>query len=264
MLPSFAPSAQPSFEAAREAEGAGLHGVFAYHHLWPIGHRGRPALWPSPLLGAVAGITSRIALGTLVARVGLVPLAVLESELVTLDAVSGGRLVAGVGTGDAKSADEHAAFGLDYAGAGERRGELLELSGRLLAAGVTTWVGSGRPATNALARTAGAVLNFWSVPAPRVAAEAVLGPVTWGGRFPRPAEGGWRAAAELIGELAESGAGWVVFTWAGSVAPVAEAARSAGVRLADPWPDEPGASDRAGAADSAGAVNDEVAGGRPG
>jgi alkanesulfonate monooxygenase SsuD/methylene tetrahydromethanopterin reductase-like flavin-dependent oxidoreductase (luciferase family) len=227
MLPSFAEDAKPSLQAAQRAEAAGLHGVFAYNHVWPIGRPGFPAIWPFPLLGAVAASTSRLVLGTLVARVGITPPDVLLGELVSLDVMSGGRFVAGVGTGDSKSREEHVAYGLPYPGAGERRAELADVVVQLVGAGVPTWVGAGSEQTRALGRRLGATVNLWAASPELVAREAPRGPVTWGGRWP----GGLRAAAELITALAEAGATWAVFTWPGSAEVIADAAQQAGIVL---------------------------------
>jgi alkanesulfonate monooxygenase SsuD/methylene tetrahydromethanopterin reductase-like flavin-dependent oxidoreductase (luciferase family) len=221
MLPTFTERAEPAIEAARRAEAAGLHGVFAYNHIWPLGQPARPALWPFPVLGAVAVTTSRITIGTLVARVGITPADVLVGELATLDELTGGRFVAGVGTG--------------------------EVVGDLAAIGLTTWVGGGGAATHALARRAGATVNLWNATPTQIAAEGVHGPVSWGGRFPAPADdpgsapgarGAARAvesAAALIDALVAAGATWAVFTWPGSLDPLVLAARHAGVLL-DPAP----------------------------
>ena len=83
--------------AAAEAVAAGVDGLFCYDHLWPMGQPERPALAPFPVLGALAtrlGRPSRTGdgpfLGTLVARVGLVPNAVLAAQFVALDAAGPG------------------------------------------------------------------------------------------------------------------------------------------------------------------------------
>lgn len=243
MLPSFNERAEVSLEAARRAEAAGLHGVFAYQHLWPIGHPGRPAIWPFPLLGAVAATTSRLLLGTLVARVAIAPRRVLLGELLALDELSGGRLVAGVGTGDAKSREENLAYGLPYAPAAARRAELGRVVEEVIAAGIPTWVGGGGEQTHLLARRLGATLNLWGATAQQIGREAALGPVSWGGRWPGPSAGrpgsagtgrsgeADRAAVELLVALGHAGASWAVFTWPGSVEVVALAAQRAGVVL---------------------------------
>lgn len=227
MLPTFAATSGPAIEAARRADTVGLHGVFAYNHIWPLGQPGKPAIWPFPLLGAVAASTTHVALGTLVARVGITPIDVLLGELFSLDVLSGGRLVAGVGTGDALSHDEHVAYGLPYAPTADRRAHLGEVVARLTEGGVATWVGGGGPKTRDLARSLGATVNLWSATPGEVAREAALGPVSWGGRWP----GGLDPAAELINELGEAGATWAVFTWPGSAEQVAAAAQHAGIVL---------------------------------
>ena len=73
-LPSFVDDPEIPIAVARAAEAAGLDGVFVFDHLW----RGdppnrRPALECFALLGAVAAETSRIHVGTLVARATLRP-----------------------------------------------------------------------------------------------------------------------------------------------------------------------------------------------
>ena len=78
-LPTFRDTPDAAFEAADEAVAAGVDGLFCYDHIWPIGQPERPALAPFPILGALAarfqpdGATGGPFLGTLVARVGLVP-----------------------------------------------------------------------------------------------------------------------------------------------------------------------------------------------
>lgn len=227
VLPTFAASADDALEAAMQAEAAGVHGAFAYDHLWPMGQPGRPALSPFPVLAAAAVRTHRIALGTLVARVGLKPDAVLLEELLSLAALSGGRLVAGIGAGDSKSAAENLAYGVAFPPASERRARLAAVVRALLGAGVATWVGGGTAATNCVARTTGAVLNLWAVAPDRVAAEAAAGEVSWGGTLPREPS----KAASLLGALAGAGATWAVVDWPGSCDPVVAAASDAGVAL---------------------------------
>src|SRR5271169_153104 len=119
-LPSFRADAG-ALDAARRAEAAGLDGVFVFDHLWPLGRPDRPALASFPLLGAVAAVTETVALGPLVARVGLVPDEVLVAELASLSHMAPGRLIAGIGTGDAMSAPENQAYGIAFADAGTRR-----------------------------------------------------------------------------------------------------------------------------------------------
>ncbi len=227
VLPTFTASAAPALEAAREAEAEGIHGVFAYDHLWPMGRPLRPALSSFPLLGAVAASTSSVMLGPLVARVGTVADDLLVSELLTLDTVSAGRLVAAIGTGDRKSLAEMEGYGVPRATVASRRGSLARVASAMLDAGVEAWIGGGSAATNAVARATDAALNLWAAPAEVLAAAAGDGEVTWGGVLPPdPA-----AAAGLLGALAGSGASWAVLGWPGSLGPVVAAARAAGIEL---------------------------------
>ena len=161
ILPTFAASADEALAVARRADELGIDGVFCYDHLWPMGQPDRPALAPFPVLGAVAATTARVAVGTLVARIGLVPEGVLESEFEALAAIAPGRVVAALGTGDRLSAEENRAYGIDFAPAGERRDALRRCARSLRARGVPVWVGGGAPATVALAEEEGVAVNLW-------------------------------------------------------------------------------------------------------
>jgi alkanesulfonate monooxygenase SsuD/methylene tetrahydromethanopterin reductase-like flavin-dependent oxidoreductase (luciferase family) len=145
-LPQFRDDPRAVFDAAWAAAAAGLDGVFVFDHLWPLGQPHRPALHSYELLAAVAAETESISVGTLVARVGLVPDAMLLHALHTLHLIAGDRLVAGLGTGDLANRDENVAYGVGYPSMTERRARLVACSTVLSAAGVVTWVG-GRSAT---------------------------------------------------------------------------------------------------------------------
>lgn len=227
ILPSFSTSAQDAFDAADAAESGGLHGVFVFDHLWPLGEPGRPAMSPFPLLGAIGARTHTIAIGTLVARVGLVTDAALVSEFLTLDALSAGRVIAGVGVGDARSAAENVAFGLPVDPPSERRRSLSGVIAELRRAGITTWVGGGNRATNAVARAHGATLNLWGVGPETVARASQEGPVTWAGVLPKDPH---RAAGHLE-LLRGAGATWTVVLCQGPIGGLIEIAKDAGVEL---------------------------------
>jgi alkanesulfonate monooxygenase SsuD/methylene tetrahydromethanopterin reductase-like flavin-dependent oxidoreductase (luciferase family) len=229
-LPTFRGDARTALGAARDAESAGLHGVFCFDHLWPMGQPGRPALSCLPMLAAVAAVTRRIRLGPLVARVGLLPDQVLLASLESLANIAGDRLLVGIGTGDSKSAEEHLRNGLAYLGPAARLESLVGICRRLHAVGIEAWVGAGSEATNEAARAANAALNFWDVTPERLSEEVRRGPVTWGGPIP----GGTDEAAAKLLALAGAGASWVVWGWPSSLGEVAEAARAAGVELGPP------------------------------
>ncbi len=219
-LPQFVDDASVAVTAAARAEQLGLDGVFCFDHLWPIGQRGRPAISMSPLLGAVAAATSTIHVGSLVARIGLVPDAVLIDTFASLEQISGGRLIAGVGTGDSLSRQENDAFGVPFDSAEERRTSMALVARAVRALGIPVWVGGGRPSTTALAAEVGAAVNLWEGTAVRVAELSGAGyEVTWGG----PLRGDPAAMAEQLRLLAGSGATWAVGGWPESLEAVAEA-----------------------------------------
>jgi alkanesulfonate monooxygenase SsuD/methylene tetrahydromethanopterin reductase-like flavin-dependent oxidoreductase (luciferase family) len=180
-----------------------------------MGQPDRPALAPIPVLGTLAAVTSRVALGTLVARVGLVPAEVLIGELATLDAVAPGRVVAGIGTGDHLSEAENLAYGIEFAPAAERLAELRHCAAVLAARGVTVWVGGRGPATLAIARDLGVAANLWDAGLEEVADKARQCEVTWAGPVPKAADGDATAAElrERLARLRDAGASWAVFSY---------------------------------------------------
>ena len=192
-----------------------------FDHLWPMGQPGRPALSSGPLLGALAAVTSTIHLGTLVARIGLLPDDVLIDVLCGVDALSGGRMVAGIGTGDGLSRAENEAYGIPFESAEVRRARLATVATAVTGAGVPVWIGGSRPEMIALARTTGAAVNVWQVGADRVGPLVDEGvEVTWGG----PAGDTPEEVATRLGEVASAGASWAVCAWPDSLEVVAEAA----------------------------------------
>ena len=182
-VPQFRHDAEAAVEVAQRAEAAGLDGVFVFDHLWPIGQRMRPALHSTTLLGALAVETDRVTLGTLVARVGLVPNAVLAHGLVSLHRMVGGRLIAALGTGDSLNREENDAYGVPFAPVGDRVAALVDCCRRLRAAGVTTWVGGRSAVVREVAAAEADGWNGWGIDAGTFAAQAPSGPeVTWGGQ----------------------------------------------------------------------------------
>jgi Luciferase-like monooxygenase len=216
MLPTFRDTPGEALSIAGQAEMVGLDGVFVYDHLWPMGQPSRPALSPFPLLGAIAASTTTLAIGTLVARIGIVPDETLVAEFAALSSLAPGRVIAGLGTGDHLSADENRAYGLAFPPAHERRQALAFCAGRLLEMGLIVWVGGLSRATVEVAERVGAAANFWQATPERVALQAVRSEVTWAGMV--RGDGGDEVldAAHLLAvcrPLVSAGASWVVFGW---------------------------------------------------
>lgn len=204
LLPTFADSAEPALATAAAAEEAGLDGVFAYDHLWPMGAPTRPALAPLPVLAAVAARHQGLVVGPLVARVGLVGADHLVRGLTTLTALAPAGVIAALGTGDRLSAAENEAYGIAERTAEERRALLAEVASSL--EGVAeVWVGAGSTATNVAARCLGATLNLWDANPEEVARAREEGPVSWAGPPGEDLEG-------RLDALAAAGATWAVLT----------------------------------------------------
>ncbi|MEX2406961.1 MAG: LLM class flavin-dependent oxidoreductase, partial [Actinomycetota bacterium] len=87
----------------------------------------RPSLEAYATLAAVAAMTTRVKIGTLVTRAWLRPAGLLAKQAAALDDISGGRFVLGIGTGDEVSKAEHDVFGLPYLGREARRAHLIEM-----------------------------------------------------------------------------------------------------------------------------------------
>ncbi len=108
---------------AEAAESAGLEGLFRSDHYRSI-VRGEPAgaldAWAT--LAALAALTQRIRLGTLVSPVTFRSASVLAKNAVTVDHVSGGRVELGIGAGWYEA--EHETYGFEFGTAGERLDEL--------------------------------------------------------------------------------------------------------------------------------------------
>ena len=127
MLPMFSSNVTLPMDAARDAEALGLDGVFGFDHLFPMGGPpDGPALECFTMLAAAAAVTSRVAVGTLVTRVGLRPAGLLAKLAAGLDQVSGGRAILALGTGDQLSDGEHAMFGFAIDPPAERAERLEE------------------------------------------------------------------------------------------------------------------------------------------
>lgn len=105
------------------AERAGWDGVLLWDHLYGGPSFPVPIADPWVVLGALAGRTERVLLGTAVTPLARRRPQKVAREAVTVDRLSGGRMVLGVGLGNPP--EEHAAFG-EPSDTGERAARLDE------------------------------------------------------------------------------------------------------------------------------------------
>ncbi len=124
-LPPFSEFANPRRVAAvaAAAEQAGWDGFFIWDHM--LAEPGMPVAEAWTTLAAIAMATSSIRLGALVTPLSRRRPWVLARQIATLDQLSGGRLVAGVGLGD-DGWREFSAFGEETSP--RARGQLLDES----------------------------------------------------------------------------------------------------------------------------------------
>ncbi len=113
--------------AAVAAEASGFDSVWVMDHFYQIatvGPRTDPMLEAYTLLGALAARTRTASLGTMVTGVTYRNPALLAKIVTTLDVVSAGRAVLGIGA--AWNDDEHRGYGFDFPPVGERMDRLEE------------------------------------------------------------------------------------------------------------------------------------------
>jgi probable F420-dependent oxidoreductase len=124
----------PEYAAmARAAEEVGFDSIWVGDHLL-YRDDGRPERGPWDAWGLLAGlavVTRRVRIGPLVACAAFSPPAVLAKRAATVDEISGGRLVFGIGAGWNET--EFRAFGLPFAERAARFEESFDVIRRLLA-----------------------------------------------------------------------------------------------------------------------------------
>lgn len=110
---------------ARTAEESGFDSVWVMDHFYQIGMVGPrtdPMLEAYTLLGALAARTERARLGAMVTGVTYRNPALLAKTVTTLDVISSGRAILGIGA--AWNDDEHAGYGYDFPTVKERMDRL--------------------------------------------------------------------------------------------------------------------------------------------
>jgi len=128
-------------ELARQAEAGGADSVWVYDHL-VLRLAGQASgiheAWT--LLTAVATATTRVELGTIVLATSFRNPALLAKMATTLDEISGGRLVLGLGCGWHEP--EYAAFGYPFDHRVDRFEESLRIIAPLVREGAATFAGA--------------------------------------------------------------------------------------------------------------------------
>jgi probable F420-dependent oxidoreductase len=129
------------------AESVGFDALFVPDHLvigqspyWGITEGETRGTWEAwTLLSALAAVTHRVAIGTFVLGAGFRNPALLAKMAATVDEVSGGRLILGLGCGS--HPPEYVAFGYPYDHRVDRFEEALEILVPLLRDGRADFVG---------------------------------------------------------------------------------------------------------------------------
>ncbi len=138
----------------RAAEDAGWHGVWLADHYMPNTSDATPArgdvyeCWA--LLPALAAVTTRVRIGTLVSPTSVHHPALLAKRAATIDRLSGGRMVLGLGAG--WQVNEHHAYGIELEPPGKRVSrfeEAIQIVRSLLAEDTTTFHGACYDITDA-------------------------------------------------------------------------------------------------------------------
>ena len=140
---------------AREAESAGFDSVFVMDHFYQLpmlGSPDQPMLEAYTALGALATATERVQLGTLVTGNTYRNPTLLAKVITTLDVVSAGRAILGIGTGWFEL--EHDELGYEFGTFTDRfnrLGEALQIILPMLKGERPTFSGKWYRAENALA-----------------------------------------------------------------------------------------------------------------
>lgn len=212
-LPQFVSDPEVTLAAAIDAEELGYDSVSLFDHLTPLGGPpDRPILECFTMLAALAVRTSRVRLLPLVARAGLRHPAMTAHLAQSLDRLSAGRFVLGLGAGDAMTADEDRSVGLPERDQPERQADVVATVEKMreLAPGVPVWVGGTSPT---IQRLAGRIADGWNV-------------------WARPPDDVARGRERVADAAADAGRGAPEITWGGQVL-VAESADAAASRVAE-------------------------------
>jgi probable F420-dependent oxidoreductase len=139
---------------ARVADGTGWYGVWLADHYMPNTGDTTPARGDTyecwALLPALAAVTERVRIGTLVSPTSVHHPALLAKRASTIDRLSGGRMVLGLGAG--WQINEHHAYGIELEPPGKRVSrfeESIQIVRSMLSAETTTFHGAYYDITDA-------------------------------------------------------------------------------------------------------------------
>jgi alkanesulfonate monooxygenase SsuD/methylene tetrahydromethanopterin reductase-like flavin-dependent oxidoreductase (luciferase family) len=141
-LPQIKRNWDEASAAAREFDALGFHSVWVCDHLYGVPLPQLPILEGWTELAAVAAVTERVELGTLVTPPYFRNPAVLAKQIATVDAIAGGRTIAGLGAGWFEA--EFTGYGCEFPPLGKRMRaleETAELMKRMWTEEVVTYEG---------------------------------------------------------------------------------------------------------------------------
>ncbi len=142
--------------AANAAESSGFDSLWLmdhFHQIPPMGSADEPMLEPYTMLAALAPRTRSLRLGTLVTGVTYRNPALLAKTVTTLDVISGGRAMLGIGAAWFEA--EHVAYGYEFLPVGERMKRLedtVQICRAMFAGGPDNFSGSRHEIAGALNR----------------------------------------------------------------------------------------------------------------
>lgn len=123
-LPQIKRSWDQTKAAALEFERLGFASVWLNDHLYGIPGPQLPIFEAWTTLSAVGAVTSKVELGTLVTPIGFRSPALLAKMIATLDNITGGRVIPGLGSGWFQM--EYEGYGFEFPSVGERLEQLDE------------------------------------------------------------------------------------------------------------------------------------------
>jgi len=123
-VPQIKRTWEESRSAATEFESLGFDSLWVNDHLYGPQSPAIPMLEAWSMIAALAAVTERVEIGTLVTPAGMRNPAHLGKVIATVDHIAGGRVIPGLGAG--WMAREFTDFGMPFLSTGERLGQLRE------------------------------------------------------------------------------------------------------------------------------------------